>query len=248
MTQLLALHGFLGAPSDWDEVLAACSLSWRAIPVPFHGATEEHASYTSWDETVRALAAQLGPGKVVLCGYSLGARLALGLAFALGERLAGLVSISGHAGLPEGERAERRRFEQSMAARLESAPSMAAFVDSWEDLPLFASQTTNASTQRLQQQRQIRTMHDPKRVSGAFRVLGTSAMPYYEPRLAELSAPVLWLAGGLDEKYRDLAVRYASRGTASSVVLEGVGHNPLLEAQARTAAAIEAALANWGLA
>lgn len=233
---IVALHGFLGAPDDFVPALEG--LPWHGARVPFH-AREEHASYTSWHAAIAALARALPAGDLVLVGYSLGARLALGLTFALGDRVRALIAISGHAGLPPAERPARARFEHEMAERLETQ-SIERFVDEWEKLPLFATQAAQVSPERMAQQRQKRLAHDPKIVSGAFRVLGTSQMPHYETELGALHAKVTWIAGDRDEKYRVLAERYAAAGGRREILAGG--HNLLLEAPDALAAAIRRGL------
>ncbi len=230
--KLVALHGFMGSPESWSRVLAP-----DATPVlPFHGA--KGATYSSWNDALAGLEASLPEGPLVLLGYSLGARLALGLTARLGQRVLGSVLVSVHAGLEGDARDERERFENGIAERLESTPSMGAFVDEWERLPLFATQ----SPEQRALQRPAREAHDPRVLAGAFRVLGTSRMPNYERLLGDLRTPLLFVAGAADAKYLELARRYAAAAARGRFVVVPGGHNPLLEAPALVGEAVRSFL------
>ncbi|RYZ66122.1 MAG: hypothetical protein EOP08_05555 [Proteobacteria bacterium] len=110
---------------------------------------------------------------------------------------------------------------------------MAAFVDEWEQLPLFATQAALPAP-LLVAQRRTREAHDPRVVAGAFRILGTGSMPDYETKLSDLETPLLFVSGALDDKYGTLAARYAAATPSGRhAVLAGCGHNPLLEAPER---------------
>lgn len=223
---IVTLHGFMGAPLRLDR-------PHLALTMPFHGLPPAHAHCTDWEHALAALAAQLPPGPVTLLGYSLGARLALGLVHRC-PRIERAVLVSVHAGLPEAERPERATFEDGLARQLESG-DLPAFVNAWETLPLFATQTP---AQRASQ-RAHREAHDPRVLAGAFRVLGTSHMPHYETTLPAVPTPLVFVAGALDAKYAALASRYAAAARHGSLVLvPNAGHNPLLEAPA---AVLEAA-------
>ena len=214
---IVTLHGFMGGLWSLEGTPHV------ALRMPFHGVPPAHAECTSWTDALAALEAELPPGPITLLGYSLGARLALGLALRC-PRVVAAALVSVHAGLPEAERPARAAFEDAMAAKLETAP-LPAFVDEWERLPLFATQ----SQEQRRVQRAAREANEPAVLAGAFRVLGTSHMPDYERLLGDARVPLLFVAGELDAKYSELATRYAAiRG--DSFVVPGVGHNPLVEA------------------
>ncbi|KAF9597408.1 hypothetical protein IFM89_018603 [Coptis chinensis] len=91
---LIFLHGFLGSGEDWIPVMKACSTSVRCISVtlPGHGGSriESHANKESGQEprmSVEVIADILAKlihnitsSRVVLVGYSMGARIALCMA------------------------------------------------------------------------------------------------------------------------------------------------------------------------
>ncbi len=227
---LVLLHGFTGSTASWDAVAATLG-----GPAPLrlallgHGATGTERVQTFEDEVAR-LAAQLPPEPVQLAGYSLGARLALGLTVAYPERVERLTLVSGQAGLAtEFERNERRRADARWCSLLEQL-GMAAFVNAWEAQPLFATQS--GLSQELRTARRLeRLSHEPYGLVRSLRVTGLAEMPYYAPRLGSLPMPVTVLAGELDPKFlalgRDLA---AAVRHGRFAVAPHAGHDLLLEA------------------
>ena len=76
------------------------------------------------------------PGRFVLCGYSLGGRIALHVALAAPQRVTALVLIACSAGIEdEAERAERRRSDGALVKQLRSAP-FEQFIERWQTVKL----------------------------------------------------------------------------------------------------------------
>jgi pimeloyl-ACP methyl ester carboxylesterase len=97
VTSLLLLHGFTGAPGAWDAVRA--QLPAATVEVPWligHGVPEAAPEVCDFEAEVDRLAALLAEPCVV-AGYSLGARLGLGLLVRHPEKVRAAVLISGSA-------------------------------------------------------------------------------------------------------------------------------------------------------
>ena len=227
---LVLVHGFTGSPASWDAATATFADDPPArLTLLGHGATDT-ARVRSFDDEVARLAALLPPKPVHLAGYSLGARLALGLAVAHPERIERLTLVSGQAGLvSESERSERRLADARWCALLEER-GILAFVDAWEAQPLFATQARLPAELRTSR-RAERLRHEPLGLARSLRTTGLAEMPHYGPRLGALPMPITALAGELDPKFlalgRDLAATVA-RGRF--VVAPNAGHDLLLEA------------------
>ncbi len=157
----------------------------------------------------------LAEGPAVVVGYSLGGRLALGMAARYANVRALLVGT--HAGLREdAERAQRRRWEAEQIDRLRTC-GVAEFFETWERLPIFASQ----SDLQRSEQRAWRNAHTVAGLVWAMHTLGLGRMPTYG------AVPgVRWLTGERDGKFTALA---AHLGGVHRVA-RGVGHNVVLEA------------------
>ena len=143
--------------------------------------------------------------------------------------------IGVHPGLrDELQRAERRAVDSERARALR-AEGVEAFVASWEELPLFESQCELPASVR-EQQRSVRLAHDAEGLATSLEVLGLGAMQSFEGALAEGKVPVSLMAGERDSKFAAIASELAERHPrVDGTLVEGAGHNLLLEAPERVA-------------
>jgi 2-succinyl-6-hydroxy-2,4-cyclohexadiene-1-carboxylate synthase len=225
---LVLLHGFTGSPASWDDVLAA--LPDRDIVRPtLLGHEGRPDAPRSFDAELERLSQSLPKGPLHLAGYSLGARLALGLALHRPESVTRLTLIGVHPGLAsEAGRAERRRADQALAELLETR-GIGPFVDFWERQPLFATQA-RLDPARRDRKRAERLRHDPHGLAASLRSTGLGEMPDYGERLGSLAAPVTLLCGELDTKFVALAAEVKQRLPRAEVVIAPhSGHDLLLE-------------------
>ncbi|MEM8609947.1 MAG: alpha/beta fold hydrolase [Myxococcota bacterium] len=224
----MLLHGFTGSPKSWDLVAEELSRN-DAVLRPHilgHGPDWRDRHVATFEAEVGRLAAlaKTMPEPRYLCGYSMGARLALGLLARAVPGFDGAVLIGAHPGLTrDDERAARREVDAERSALLRRGGTD-AFVAAWETNPLFASQSKLPEPTRVRQ-REIRTSHDPEGLATALEILGLAEMPDFTPDLPELRPPSIWVAGGLDDKFSAIA----GAATPHPHIVEGVGHNVVLE-------------------
>jgi len=243
---IVFLHGFTGGPTSWDAVIGHVSADPRGaqrmlcpVLTGHEGSVEGPrdawpAQPQSFEEEVDRLAALLPRGTLHLVGYSLGARLALGLLARHRVRFETATLIGGHPGLDDpAARVARAEADDALAARLEHA-GLAAFVDEWEALPLWDTQRALAPV-RLAAQRALRLTHNAPRLAHALRTLSLGRMPLWSSALPTLDLPVTLVAGHADTKFRGLAESMGAALPSARVVVLGdasapFGHNLLLEA------------------
>ncbi len=195
----------------WDGIAG------DAIGLPGHGAIEVQPT---WDANLATM-----PRTRLVIGYSLGARVALGM-LASG-RAARAILISVNPGIDDRERAARRASDAAWAHKLRSE-GLAAFVDAWSAQPLFASQAR--AGERLAARRARRLAHDPEQLARSLEVMGLAEMPDYR----DVTGQIALIAGAEDTKY-------VAIGRAMGFPLELVadcGHDPTLEQPTALAAAI----------
>jgi 2-succinyl-6-hydroxy-2,4-cyclohexadiene-1-carboxylate synthase len=167
------------------------------------------------------------PSCAVLCGYSMGGRIALAAAVERPADFARLVLVGGAPGLRSAvERAERRSSDEALASVLDGA-TKEEFVSWWGSQEVFATQSESvrafADADRLR--------NDPRALAVALRGLGTGVMEPQWGRLGELGVPVTLVVGERDEKYVAIAQEMAALiADARLVVVPRAGHAVHLEA------------------
>lgn len=224
----LFLHGFLGSGQDFQAIQPA----GRRIYLTLKGFGADDPVVSATDLTLTAQVADLvtfiealNLAPLRLVGYSMGARLALGFALAHPQYLERLVLESGTAGLATAEdrlqrqQADAQRAQQIMRSGLES------FVEHWENLPLFASQTQRPLVDQ-QRMRQQRLAHQSANMAASLIGFGTGTMPNLWPQLSALQVTTLLVTGSLDTKFTNLAKQMGAQSPkAHQVIVTGSGHN-----------------------
>jgi 2-succinyl-6-hydroxy-2,4-cyclohexadiene-1-carboxylate synthase len=178
-----------------------------------------------------------------LVGYSLGARIALGLLVRHPSLFTTALLIGVHPGLSSAaQRAERERLDRERAEALRSHP-LAHFVASWESMVLFHSQS-ELPEHTLAAQRAIRLSHDGSELARSLERCGLAQMPDYRSHLANVWHPVELITGERDAKFSELAVEMQQRLPSATVHVEPhCGHNVALERPALIAQRIAEMLA-----
>jgi 2-succinyl-6-hydroxy-2,4-cyclohexadiene-1-carboxylate synthase len=237
------LHGFTGSPQSWSRVVQQAELDQTPLipTLAGHGRDWQRRDVESFEGEVArlvSLISSVAPPRL-LCAYSMGARVALGLLARQPSFFDSAVLIGAHPGLTEDSaRAERREVDADRVRMLRERGLM-AFIDLWEKLPLFATQR-DLSPDVLNYQRRIRLGQDAEGLARALEVLGLAEMPDYEPAIASAGIPITFMAGSRDSKFFEIANALATHNDhVDAEVVDGVGHNVVLEAPEAVAATLK---------
>ena len=227
------IHGFAGDPSVWDEVIDGWQLpdAPRAIALPGHGGGPVRET---WQANLEAVAESIA-GCDCVVGYSLGARVGLGLV--IGGMAAHGVLIGVNPGIADELRPDRAQVDAAWA-RLLRTEGMAAFSDAWTKQALFASQSrVDPDRRALRRERRLRL--DPEQLARSLEVMGLASMPDYWDAVAPHRDRIALLAGGDDAKYVAIA---EGLPCASFETITDSGHDPTLEQPVALAGAIARAI------
>lgn len=208
--KILLLHGFTGSGASWADFIAQSDLDpsqFLTPDLPGHGANipTDPAAY-AMEATAEALMGQVGNDEPVhLYGYSMGGRLALYLALTYPDRFASLTLESASPGLKtKDERTVRCTADEALADRIVQN-GIAAFVDEWEKLPLWESQSRTLKDEQRKALHEQRLRNDPQGLANSLRGMGTGAQPSLWDRLYELKIPLLLITGEYDLKFGAIA-------------------------------------------
>jgi 2-succinyl-6-hydroxy-2,4-cyclohexadiene-1-carboxylate synthase len=208
---LVLLHGFTGNSDTWTPFLSMWEKHFQCISVDIigHGKTESPADPNRYDidkaaKDLLAILDYLQIQKTNILGYSMGGRLALTFAMLYPSRVQKLILESGTPGLrTEAERKERRKQDEDLA-RLIETNGIEAFVDRWENHPIFYSQK-QLPDEKKQSIRLQRLNNHPLGLANSLRGMGTGSQPSWWDQLSSISFPVLLLTGELDGKFCKIA-------------------------------------------
>ena len=215
------IHGFANTADVWSDVRVDVDATY--VTLPGHGA---ELVAPTWDENLELVANAIGNVDVVV-GYSLGARVALGLVATKRARRGVLISVN--PGIDDDAREPRRVTDAAWAAMLRER-GIEAFISAWEAQPLFASQV-RADEAKRDARRAKRLALDPEQLARSLEAMGLAEMPDYRRAIDDR---VALIAGADDAKYVAIAESFGVRRE----IIADSGHDPTLEQPARLAEAI----------
>lgn len=231
---LVLLHGFTASSASFVENISGLRRSFTVIAVDLLGHGDSDAPDDPRPYRVDAavsrlvgLLDELGIDEALICGHSLGGALAIRIALAHPERVAGLVVINSNSAA--GSPAWRERARQGLR-------ELAAQVRQHGLEPLRRSRLYPAHSRRLPERaRQLLTEDFDRLQPHAVAHTATELVAEVNAfeRLSELRVPVLVVVGDRDEEFVQNAPRMVERiprGLARLEVLRGAGHAANLEA------------------
>jgi 2-succinyl-6-hydroxy-2,4-cyclohexadiene-1-carboxylate synthase len=230
---LALIHGFLGLPESWSEVVRALRAREPIVRPTLlgHGAAAPY-DVTTFDAEVDRLAASLRERRVTrahVAGYSMGARIALVLAARHPDLVARLTLVGATAGIDDDDERRVRAVADDRLARTLRAGGLPAFVRDWEAMQLFTTQQRLPAELRARH-RARRLSHDAARVARALEVLSPGRMPVMTSSLARIDVPVTLVAGALDPKFASIARAIAPLFPRARVeIVDDAGHDVCLE-------------------
>ncbi|PNC83618.1 alpha/beta fold hydrolase [Akkermansia muciniphila] len=226
---LWLLHGNLGSPADWKPVmdfLRAGGVEARALNLWRY----LECCPKSLKDMGRVLCSEIASQDrhPLICGYSLGGRLAMQAVLAHPPLWKGAIFVSANPGLEhEEERAARRAKDAEWAVQCLSAP-WENFLKEWDAQGVFEGSPPPPDRSSLKPWR--------KSISRAFIDWSVGAQENLAPLLKQSPVPQLWIAGQRDARFSALARRMA-RGQA--VIIPHAGHRLPLETPERLAECLQ---------
>jgi pimeloyl-ACP methyl ester carboxylesterase len=213
---VVLLHGLLGQPHHWDDVLDDLGGGWRAVAptLPLFDPTLE-PSLPGLVRFVEGFLDALGIERAVLGGNSLGGHVALEMALAHPGRVAGVI-LTGSSGV----------FERGFTHGLPPWPSRAYVRRRMEEIFYYPNFVTDEWVEGVRQ-----TLADRNRVLRMLGLARAVRRSNLESRLGELRVPALLVWGSEDRITPPAAAERLDALIPDSklVFIPCCGHAPMLE-------------------
>lgn len=221
---VVLLHGFWGAPKDFDSLIAHFPPAKVWAPNLFEeGPLDPSHSFVGWTNNfLRLLKEKFGDDPVHIVGYSQGARLALHAVLRESERFESAWFLSAHPGQLEAEeRAQRSEWIRSWKKKF-SEMELAALAKEWDAQALFSGVSRSKGPKP-----------EVPRVKLAQALENWSLLQHQFnwDDLRSLETPCTWAFGALDQKFLAVKESLQRQNVSGDFwVVERAGHRLLFDA------------------
>ncbi len=191
--QIIALHGFLGLPTDWEACaipnLIAIDLHDLRFPKPSQG-------LEAWAKAFNRFIRSQPFVDRVLLGYSLGGRLALHVVLQDPSLWKGAIFLSTHPGLQtDHEKAERLQSDKLWADRFLVDP-WDKLINAWDEQPVFKHSVTPHRPESAFNRRTL---------AEALKGWSLGHQQDFASKFLSFPIPYLWAVGEHDHKFQRIA-------------------------------------------
>lgn len=225
--EIIALHGFLGAPNDFETLkkyFEPSKFTWNCPDYTKIKGLDPDTELNSWGlEFLDWYRVQNGGSfrsrkiKRYLLGYSQGGRLALQVFKHNLELFDGCILISANPGLNETEVAERIEVDTRWAERF-LTDDLEKVMKDWNSQPVFAGSSNKLSLDLKSLDRKI--------LAECIFSWSIANQENFSNMLSQSSCPVLYICGEYDKKYCAVgnSIKKASTKNFNLEVVSGAGH------------------------
>lgn len=230
---IVFLHGFTGSTKTWEPFVTELAKDYQCITIdlPGHGKTIAN-NIKNMDEAIADLndvLKQLEVDQAYLVGYSMGGRTALVFADSFPERVKRLILIGASPGLDGDEKKKRLESDDQLATFIVKE-GMTAFVNYWENIPLFNSQKQLSDTVQAKI-REERFSQSEAGLALSLQSMGTGSQRSMWSSLPTIDIPTLLITGEIDEKFTILNKKMDELLKQSEhIIVPNVGHAVHIEA------------------
>ena len=233
---IILLHGFTGSVNDWKDVANKIDKRFNKIAIDLigHGKTSSPTDLKFYNidsitDQIEEIIQQIGLKEVILCGYSMGGRVALNFAVSKPQLVRGLILESSSAGIKNKNEREKRKISDEELASYINNNSIEDFVTKWLDQEIFGT-IRRFSNEKIKRIKEEKMKNNRTGLANSLRGFGTGVMPYLGSELIKLKVPILLISGGLDEKFTQINQSLRKLfPSARHKIISTAGHNVHLE-------------------
>lgn len=221
---IVALHGFLGLPSDWSRLPFTTDFVPINLWDDLRALTpkDDDDAFTAWAEnfldSIRVM-----KEKPVLLGYSLGGRLALHALLRAPEVFAAGIIVSAHPGLQDSQaRQERRAHDERWSQRFLDDPWEQVLRD-WNAQRTLMSPPPELARAAIPLSRKEEDF-DRVLLARALRSWSLARQADLRSEIRKCPIPLTFLSGSLDAKFSELNAGLKLTDTQRQIVIPNAGH------------------------
>jgi 2-succinyl-6-hydroxy-2,4-cyclohexadiene-1-carboxylate synthase len=233
---IVLLHGFTGSANDWQDSAIRLDKRFNKIAMDLigHGKTSSPSDLNfylieSIIEQIEEILNHYDLKEIILCGYSMGGRVAVSFAVSKPNLVTGLILESSSTGIKnKNERAKRKNNDEELASFILNN-SIEDFAAKWLDQEIFGT-IRRFSNEKIKMIKLEKMKNSRTGLANSLRGFGTGVMPYLGNELIRLKFPVLLITGGLDEKFTQINQSLRKLfPSAKHKIISTAGHNTHLE-------------------
>ena len=233
---ILFLHGFTGSANDWKDVSLKIDKRFNKLALDLigHGKSSSPSSVNyyrieSLVNQIEQVINHLRLKEVILCGYSMGGRIALCFTLSKSEIVKGLIMESASAGFKNEKEKEARVVSDEELATFIENNSLEDFATKWIDQELFGT-FRRFSNNKIKLIKDERAKNSKIGLANTLRGFGTGVMSYQGSEFSKLKIPVFLISGGLDDKFTKINQSLKKLLPSSRhKIISTAGHNTHLE-------------------
>lgn len=228
---ILFLHGFMGTGKIWKPIMEQLQDEYYcvAVDLPGHGQTETDLDNLNFDITAEGLIRLCSKEfnrPPIICGYSLGGRIALYTALHHPDSFRAMIIESASPGI-ENEREQKKRFltDSDWAQKLNRS-TMREFLVEWYAQPVFSY----LSDERIAKIIEKKSSGDPIKMAKAMMIYSQGRQKPMWHKLSGWEKQALIVVGESDLKYCRIAKRVSGLLPACELrLIPDAGHIVHLE-------------------
>ena len=231
-TYLFFIHGFTGSTNDWNQITQEINKNFIPISIDLigHGKSDapnelKYYQVDSLIEQLKKVVSHFTNDKFILCGYSMGGRLALSFANKYPENLKGLILESSTYGIKDETEREVRKKQDEDLSKFIQAHSIDEFVDVWLNKEIFHS-LKKLTPEKFNMIRNEKLKNNKVGLINSLLGFGTGSMPCLLNNLKDIRIPTLLITGEFDRKFSEINGEIESQlPNANHFIIKNAGHN-----------------------
>lgn len=207
---IIFLHGFAGSGKDWFNITEKISKNYFCLIPDLTGCGESefsnndfHYSFEFVNTIINSIIINYNISKFILCGYSMGGRLALNFSLKENPKPFGLILESTSPGLINNSDRDDRIQSDAKLIELIKLKGREGFINHWRNIELFSSmkkRNPSAFEKWLNSKNEINLESLIKWLENS----GTGKMKPLWDELKNFNQPVLLINGEEDKKYSEI--------------------------------------------